>query len=369
MYRYSIYIMKHLASATVLVTVSLTSIIWLTQALRFIDFIVSRGISFGSFIELTLLLIPSLLLFVLPFALLCAVLYVYYRLIMDSEILVLSSAGLSRFQLARPALNIGIIATLIAYCISLYILPVSYREFKEMQSFLRDNYASLLLQEEVFNSPVDGLTVFIRDRDKSGILRGIIVHDSRDSSKPPVTMMAEEGRLVETPKGPRFVMYHGNRQEVENGKLSFLNFDEYTLDISFYTTTGRDRVRQPEEMFLPELLFPAASGDEASRLIAEGHNRLTWPLFAVALTLLAVSVLLTGEFNRRGGWQRVTSVIVIAGAVLSASVGLLNLAQKQPWMICLMYGNVFMLLLGSIWLLTYENRAGNPKSRMEMAGI
>src|SRR5262249_30493965 len=158
---YSLYIMKHLATAVALVTVSLTSIIWLTQALRFIDFIVSRGISFGSFLTLTLMLVPSLLLFVLPFALLCAVLFVYYRLMMDSELLVLSSAGLGRFQLAVPAMNIALITTLISYGLSLYLLPVTYHEFKETQAFLRDNYASLLLQEEVFNSPVEGLTVYI----------------------------------------------------------------------------------------------------------------------------------------------------------------------------------------------------------------
>jgi lipopolysaccharide export system permease protein len=357
MYRYSIYIMKHLAQAAVLVTVSLTSIIWLTQALRFIDFIVSKGISFGSFLTLTLMLVPSLLLFVLPFALLCAVLFVYYRLTMDSELLVLSSAGLSRFQLAIPAMNVALIFTLIAYSISLYILPITYHQFKESQAFLRDNYASLLLQEEVFNSPVDGLTVYIRERDKNGILRGIIVHDSRDESKPPVTMMAEEGRLIETPKGPRFIMYRGSRQEVEKGKLSFLNFDEYTLDISFYSTNAKQRMRQPEEMFLPELLFPVAGGTEATHLIAEGHNRITWPLFSLVLTLLAVSVLLAGEFNRRGGWQRIVSIVIISGLALSLSIGLLHLASKYPWMIILMYGNVIALLTVSFWLLTDRTRS------------
>jgi lipopolysaccharide export system permease protein len=346
--------MKHLASAAVLVTVSLTSIIWLTQALRFIDFIVSRGISFASFLELTLLLIPSLLFFVLPFALLCAVLYVYYRLMMDSELLVLSNAGLSRLQLAKPAMNIALIATLIAYGISLYILPVTYRAFKDTQAFLRDNYASLLLQEEVFNSPVDGLTVFIRERSNDGILRGIIVHDSRDASKPPVTMMAEEGRLIQTPQGPRFIMYRGNRQEVEKGKLSFLDFDQYTLDISFYAANGKQRPRQPEEMFLPDLLFPDATGADAARLIAEGHNRLTWPLFSFALTALAVSVVLTGEFNRRGHWRRILSVVVISGIALAASVGFLNLAIKQPWMVALMYGNVLAVMMASFWLLIAE---------------
>ncbi len=353
MYRYSIYIAKQLTQAVVLITLSLTSIIWLTQALRFIDFIVNRGISFLSFLELTLLLVPSLMLFVIPFAFLCGALYVYYRLMMDSELLVLSGAGLSRFQIASPAVKVALAGCLISYCISLYILPVSYHEFKNMQSFLRDNYVSLLLQEEVFNSPVEGLTVYIRDHDKDGILHGIIVHDSRNSKKPPVTMMAEEGKLLQTPQGPRFVLYNGNRQEVQNGKLSFLNFDQYTLDISFYTSADNNRANQPEEMFLPELLFPRnVTGLEEARLMAEGHNRLSWPLYPLALTLLAVSVLLSGEFNRRGQWQRITTVVVVAGIALAASVGFMQIAIKNPWVIILMYVNVGVLIAISMLCLS-----------------
>ncbi|HEU5048180.1 MAG TPA: LptF/LptG family permease [Rickettsiales bacterium] len=350
MHRYNIYIMKQLAQAATLITLSLTSIIWLTQALRFIDFIVDRGLSFVSFLELTLMLVPSLMLFVIPFAILCAVLFVYYRLMMDSELLVLSGAGLSRFQVARPAVNVAVVATLICYLISLYLLPVSYREFKNMQSFLRDNYASLLLQEDVFNTPVDGLTVYIHDRDKNSILHGIIVHDSRDTKKPPVTMMAEEGKLQQTAQGPRFILYNGNRQEVENGKLSFLNFDQYTLDISFYASAEGARERQPEEMFLWELLYPkGAVGIEAARLVAEGNNRLSWPLFPLALTLLSMGVLLTGQFNRRGQWRRICAVIGIAVVALAASVGFLNLAVQHPWVIALMYANALVLIAVSLW--------------------
>jgi len=352
MYRYNLYIMKHLASAAALITVSLTSIIWLTQALRFVDFIVRRGISFVNFLELTLLLLPSLLLFILPFTLLCAVVHVYYRLMMDSEMLVLSGAGLSRFQIARPAIGVAAGVTAIAYAISLYLLPVSYHEFKGMQTFLRDNYASLLLQEQVFNSPVEGLTVYIRQRDKDGTLHGILVHDSREDAKPPITMMAEEGKLVETPQGPRFILHNGNRQEVEKGKLSFLHFDQYTLDISFYTPGGHDRTYQPEEMFLPELLFPDKNAGDPARFVAEGHNRITWPLYPLALTLLAVSVLLSGELNRRGQWQRVAVIVGIAGLVLCSGVGLLNLSVKHPWMIGLMYANVVLVCGAGIWMLS-----------------
>ena len=105
--------------------------------------------------------------------------------------------------LAVPALFVASFITFIIYIISFYALPASYREFKDMQSFIRNNYASTLLQEGVFSTPVDRLTVYIESRDNEGILRGILVHDARDPERP-ITMMAQEGVLQQTPAGPRF---------------------------------------------------------------------------------------------------------------------------------------------------------------------
>lgn len=351
MYRYNAYIIKHLASTVAVVTVSLTSIIWLTQALRFIDFIVRRGISFGSFLELTLMLIPSLMLFILPFAVLISVIYVYYRLMMDSELLVLSGVGLSRLQIARPAITVSAGASGVAFLISMLLLPLSYHEFKSMQVFMRDNYATLLLQEDVFNNPVDGLTVYIHDRDRDGTMRGIIVHDSRNEKGPPVTMMAEEGRLEETPQGPRFLLKKGNRQEVEKGKLSFLDFDQYTLDLSFYSPAGMNRERQPEEMFVHELLLPAPGSPDPMRLIAEGHNRIVWPIYSLVLTVLCTGLLLTGELNRRGHWKRITLAVALCSVILASSIGLLNLASKHGWVVGVMYANLMVPLIAGLWLL------------------
>src|SRR5436305_143800 len=107
MYHYSKYIARHLVHSTLLITFSLTSIVWLTQALRFIDFIVNQGVSIMVFLKLTILLVPALILMVLPPALFCAVLFVYTRLKADSELVVMQAAGLSRLRLAWPALQVA----------------------------------------------------------------------------------------------------------------------------------------------------------------------------------------------------------------------------------------------------------------------
>ena len=58
----------------------LSGAIWLSQSLRFVDLIVNKGVPATTFVYLTVLLFPSLLLVILPFALFCAVLFVYHRL-------------------------------------------------------------------------------------------------------------------------------------------------------------------------------------------------------------------------------------------------------------------------------------------------
>src|ERR1700683_4222371 len=107
MYHYSKYIVKNLVHSTLLITFSLTSIVWLTQALRFIDFIVNQGVSIAIFLKPTGLLIPSLVLMILPTALFCSVLFVYNKLKSDSELVVLQAAGLSRWRLSIPALQVA----------------------------------------------------------------------------------------------------------------------------------------------------------------------------------------------------------------------------------------------------------------------
>lgn len=352
MYRYSKYIMGQLGGATLFVASGLTCVIWLTQSLRFVDLIVNRGLDMLAFIYLTTMMLPSLLGFMLPIALAISALYTYHKLLSDSELVVLRSAGLSGWQLARPAVVFAVGIVALGYVISLYLLPVSYRQYKDMQAFARNNYAALLLQEGVFNNPVSGLTVFIRERNDDGTLAGILVHDNRDPDAP-VTMMAEKGQLVKTPRGPSFILKNGNRQEIDRQEeqLSFLGFDDYVLDISLFTEEQGKRVRDEKERYLSELLNPSDDVTDVQRaeFRAEAHQRLTWPLQNMMLTLFVMSMLLGGQFNRRGNWKRYTTTLVLVAVFLAAVVAISNIVVKHPQLIGAMYALPITVSLVSLY--------------------
>ena len=81
--------------------------------------------------------------------------------------------------------------------------------------------AAFLLQEGVFTQVSDDLTVYVRSRDPDGTLHGILVDDARDKNAH-ATIIAERGRLVEGPNGPRVLLESGSRQEIDRdtGRLN-----------------------------------------------------------------------------------------------------------------------------------------------------
>ncbi len=364
------YVFSQLAIATVAITVALTFAVWLTQSLRLIDFIVNRGLPATTFFSFVALLLPSFLAVVLPIAVFCAVLFVYHKLTMDSELVVLRAIGLSSMQLARPALIIGFVTTILVYSITLYFLPTSYRAFKELQFRLRSDYSTVLLQEGAFNTVADGITVYVRDRSAGGELRGILVHDTRDPENP-ITMMAEQGALVRGEAGPRVVMVNGNRQQSEggSGRLSLLYFDSYTVELTQLQDTPQERWRDAKERFLPELLNPDLEADDEryrAELAAEGHQRLAAPLYTLAFVFVGLAALLAGEFNRRGQNRRVLFAVLCVAVLEGLSLAMQDIASQSPWAVPSMYVAPLLPILLASLVLVRSPRRRTPHQAPEL---
>ncbi|MEQ9349838.1 MAG: LptF/LptG family permease, partial [Alphaproteobacteria bacterium] len=202
------YIFRQLIIATLLVAIIFTCMVWLNQSVRFVDLIVNRGLSYTDFLSLVTLLLPTFIYVVLPIPAFVAVVYVYNKLESDHELVVMRSAGLSALTLARPALALGLVLSIASFALSLYLVPASYRNFKDMQQLARSNYAAVLVSAGVFNNMGDGLTVFVRERNGGGVQQGLLIHDQRDADAP-VTIMAEQGTIIQGPNGPRIVLING----------------------------------------------------------------------------------------------------------------------------------------------------------------
>ena len=186
-----------------------------------------------------------------------AVLFTYNKMANDRELVVLSAAGVSLLGLARPAILVGVATTALCYLMTLYLIPLSYRGFKECSSRF-GNYSDVLLREGVFNSLGDKITVYIHKRSQSGGLEEIIVHDDRDADE--AVPWSVSRALVLTPEGPKVRMVNGNRQ-ARDGRPGPSRFSTSTniRSISAIWVRSTPSVPGYNELFLLDLLYPTES--------------------------------------------------------------------------------------------------------------
>ena len=334
------YILRQCFSMMIFVTAALSAAVWLAQSLRLVDLIVNRGLSIELFLYLALLILPRFLDIVLPVGAFIAVLFVFNRLTSESELVVMRAAGLSPLALARPVFILAGIAFVLLMGLSAYFLPISNREFKDLQFEIRNRFVSALIQEGTFTNISDKLTIYAARRDERGEVIGLLIDDDRDPQQP-VTILAERGAFVDTPQGSRIIMVNGSRQRFDRttGKLSMLTFERYTLDLSMLRDAPGVRFRDAQERFLGELFWPAQQLDPATResFLIEGHQRLIVPLSVFGFVMIPLACLLPGQINRRGQLRRVLLAVALAFVFQALDLAIRNLAGRNVAAIPLMY--------------------------------
>jgi len=361
------YILTQLAVMAGLITVALTLAIWLGQSLRFVDFMVNRGLPTSQFLQFILLLMPSFLGIVMPIATVVAIFFIYHRLNQESELVVMRACGMSTLALAKQALLLTAAVTLLAYLISFYFLPLSFRNFKDFQNDIARSYATVLIQEGVFN-PIGGkVTVYVRARDPDGSLRGIIVQDDRDQERP-VTLIAERGALVRSGDESRVLLVNGSRQELvrSTGEVTNLGFERYTVDLTPLSGPRSERWRSPQERFLGELLWPEQSDKLTERrqreLIAEFNQRMVEPLYTVAFALVGLVAMLCGAFSRRGQPLRIAGAAAIVGGLQGMNFIGQDLVNQDPAFAPLVYIIPLLPIGLGIYLLQRGWRPTRPQA-------
>jgi lipopolysaccharide export system permease protein len=366
------YLFRQLAAALLAVTIGLAALVWLTQSLRFIELVLDRGLSLWVFLKLTGLLLPGFFAIILPITTFVVTLFVYVRFAADRELVVMRAAGLSQWQLARPALALATLAMLVCYVLNLWLVPASQAEFRSWQFEIRNQLAAILVQEGVFASVGDDLTVYARYRDQDGTLRGILVHDAREKGAP-VTVLAEAGRITSTPSGPRVTLLNGTRQQIERSppppgsppgtppveRLNVLSFAENTVDLTHAARTTEDRYRNAQERSLSELLHPDPAENipprDLRRFKAEAMQRLTNPINALGFCLVALATVLSGQFRRHGGGFHLFIGIAIMVGLLALGLMANNLGARDNALLPLVWLNTLAPLAASLWVL-----AGKP---------
>jgi len=112
------YILKTAGGAFVAVLVVLTSMVWVTTALRRFELLTAQGQTIWVFFAVTALSLPTLMVVVAPIALFLAVVYTLHKLNSDSELVAMSAAGVGPWHILRAPLALSIVVAIVSMLVS-----------------------------------------------------------------------------------------------------------------------------------------------------------------------------------------------------------------------------------------------------------
>ncbi|MBB5514929.1 lipopolysaccharide export system permease protein [Rubricella aquisinus] len=367
MNRLNRYIFWQLLGPMGFFTIVFVGLIWLTQSLRIVDIVVNNNQSGAVFLELSALLFPGVIAVVLPIAVFAATLFTVNRLYAESEMVVMMATGRANRSFATPILTLGVLVAMATLMLTAYLSPLATTQLRERTAELRAELTNSILQGGRFITARSGVTIFIREATRSGEMSGIFIHDTRVAGTK-ITYTAQAAQLIRDGDDAQLVMFDGTTQRRDDGSSAFsvLDFDRLAYDLGSIVDSTEGRARRSSEFFLTTLLNPPEAlwnGDDRyyRSLIVEGHDQLSAPLYALAMPLLGLAIMMIGGFKRRGFGMRMGAAIIIVIAVRLTGVSMKSQAATDLSLVPLMYAPPLFAILGAFVILAMTD--GRKRTR------
>jgi len=336
------YILKITFTAFAACLIALTGVIWITQALRELDLLTGKGQTLFIFFTVTGLSLPALINVISPVALFLATLYALNKLNGDSELIVMSAAGMPPRRLLRPFLALAAFVCFVVGIITIYVMPASFQELRNLVTKIRADFVATMAKEGQFITLDNGITFHYREKSGDALL-GIFMQDQRVKDKA-VVYLAEKGQTVESNGQAYLVLEKGSvqRKEPNSRDSSIVAFERYAVDLAAFNEENGDIVYKPRERSTTQLLFPDKSEFlyqyQEGRFRAELHDRLSAWLYPFAMMTIAFAALGEARTTRQGRGLAMASAVLgvvilrIAGFAASSAV------VRSPWAVAGVYG-------------------------------
>lgn len=309
--QYDRYILLQLIKLFSFFSLVLISVYWINAAVPLFGSLIADGQTVRIFLGFSLLILPQIMLMVLPVAGFIATLYIFNRMIGDSELVVLQTAGLSAVRLLRPVLMFGLLSGLLVAFVGNIVDPLARVTFNDRNLAAQEDLTGRFLREGQFLNPAPGLTVYLREITENGEFRDVFLQD-RAAPGTETTYVATRALLVQSQTGPRLVMFDGVAQtlDLSDQRLTTVRFEDFTFDLA--GLAGAGGVRRVDRRELPTLVLLRADPDIAEQLGLTqtamrytGHDRIARALFVIFAPVIAAACLMLGGFSRFGVWPQI----------------------------------------------------------------
>ncbi|MDA8533172.1 LptF/LptG family permease [Candidatus Pelagibacter bacterium] len=227
-------------------SIALTLIIWVIQAVNYLDIVTEDGHSFKVYFLFTLLSLPKIFSQSLPFVFFLSVFYIVSDYEDKNQLLIYWSYGVNKLQVINQIIQLSLI--FIIFQIIFSTIAVPYTQDKS-RSFIRNSNLDFfpnLIKPKKFIDTVKGLTIFIDEKNEDGSFSKILLKDETNTNNIQI-IIAEKGNIILKDNKKTLLLNNGEILKVnKNNKTTSFNFRTTQFNLENYSskTTKTPKVQE-----------------------------------------------------------------------------------------------------------------------------
>ena len=214
----------------IITIVSATTIIWIFQAVNFLDIMVEDGKGYLTYINYSLLNIPKILSRLLPFVLFFSFFYILIKYENNNELLIFWNFGINKIQLIYFFLYFSLLMVFIQILLTSFIVPNSLKYSRELMKNSNIDLFEGFIKPKKFNDTIKGLTIYSEDRMENGIFVNIFIKKVTGNNSFQITY-AKTGKLI-IGFNNILELYDGETINNINNKISKFKFQKSDFSLN-----------------------------------------------------------------------------------------------------------------------------------------
>ena len=214
---------------------SITFIIWIIQAVNFLDLVSDDGHSLNVYFYYVSLNLPKIFSKTIIFVFFISIFYVINKYNNANELIVFWNKDIKKIYFINFIFRFSILFIILQLFLNLFIVPKSQNLARLYIKESNIDFLPKLISEKKFINVVKNLTIFVEEYKKDGVLRKIYINEKIDQNKSKI-IVAEKGKIIKKDNQYVLRLFNGGITNLNNNKTFTLNFSETDYDLSNFST-------------------------------------------------------------------------------------------------------------------------------------
>jgi len=318
-----------------IISITLTLIVWIIQAVNFLDFVTEDGHNFKIYMYYTLLNFPKIFSRVLPFVFFISLFYTLTKYENKNELIIFWINGITRKTFINTIIIYSLFFLIFQILLTTYMVPKSQ---DKARSFIRSSnidFFPSLIKEKKFIDTVEGLTIFVNKKEKN-LLQNIFLKESTSGDEAQI-IYAKSGSIVNKNDLNFLILYEGEIINIDDKNITKYSFEKTELNLSKYTTksTTFPKIQELKSTSLfkclkkiltnnqfVEIKFLICNKDSLISVNQELIKRFYAPFFIPLIALIASILILKSKDSSNYSKFRIKVFLYVLSIIIFSEISL-----------------------------------------------